>query len=266
MHYDWTADGETSLFKIGKGDYPIQEDSFTLKVASTIQTEGSDYDIDINNGLVTFPAAPTDGDKISLDFKAVELTDGTWVSIINYIINDMEGKFWKEGDDPDFSMTSDDDVEYPGPDNCLDIINIFYKRADNPDIAWTPLQEFTNWRYSEDENQIKLARDFESAYPLRVHFLKGYVRGQDAGAQLDLQDRYTNVLQFGCMWRFYDHLVGKRAKVDTKVVDEEEVSPMSTLREQSRHYQRMYESARSKQGPTKPARPMYPNNPGQPSP
>lgn len=266
MHYSWTADGSTVLFKIGKGDYPVLENSYTLKVGGSVQTEGTDYSIDVNNGLITFSSAPSDGSAITLDFKAVELTNDTWINIINYVIDDMEGPYWREGDDPDFGDTVDNQTSYDGPTNCIDVVHFYFKSVDNASVSWRPVQEHTNWRYSNDENKLYISEAFISGYPLRVSFLKGYARGDEVGDTLDMQDRYISVLQLGCVWRYYDHLLGKRVKVDTMAADEDEITPLSSLREQSRHYRSMYETQRSKKKPTKPGRRMNPTNVGQPQP
>lgn len=266
MHYDWTGDGSIVLFQLGDGDYPVLEDSYTFKINAVTQTEPSQYSLDNEGGLITTQSAPTDGHPITLDYKKVKVTDDSWLNIINYVIDDMEGSYFREVDDPNFGNATQDAIEYSGPTNCIDVVQFFYRTVDNASLDWEPVIEYTNWRYSKDENELKLGSALVAGYPMRLHYLKGFARGTAVTDTLDIQDRFLGVLQLGCMWRYYDFLLGLRAQEQTKASKEEDLSPLSSLREQSRHYKRLYEEAKSKKKPTKPSRILYPSNQAEPMP
>lgn len=259
-HVEFTGDGTTTLFQIPEGDFPVLESSYTVKVNGSTQTETTAYTLDKEAGLIRFSSAPTDGHPVTIDYKKVKLTDSSWINIINYILDDMEGPFFKEVDDPAFDTSEADTISYSGPSLALDVVRFYFKTSDNASIDWSHAKEFTNWRFSRDENLIKLGRSFPAGYPLRVHYLKGFERGDESSDTLDIQDRFLGVLQLGCMWRFFDYLMARRTYQQIKAAKEDDLTPLSSIREQSRHYQRLFETQKQKKKPTKPSRPLFPSN------
>lgn len=120
----------------------------------------------------------SNGKAVTIDFKYVHLTNTSWITIINRVLNDMEGEFFKEVTDDSFGNTVVDSIEYPAPTGCIDVVNFWYKTSNSADLNWNMVVEESNWRYSKDENIIHLGTPFHiSTYPLKLHYLAGYTKG-----------------------------------------------------------------------------------------
>ena len=255
MHNDFTGDGATTLFVVT--DIPVIEESYIVKVDGVQKTEGisNDYVIDRESGVITFTSPPGNGLDVTIDFKFANLSDSTWLSIINEIIDDMEGEFFIEEVDEDFDTTEKDDVSYSCPTNCLDVVNFFYKTIDNPSTRWTMVSEYTNWRYSRDENKIYLGTGFSiTGYPLKLHFLKGFILGDSFSSTLDIPTNYIGVLRRGCLWRYYDHRLADKVNITTKVANERTITPLQNIQALSSHYYKLYLKEKGRKKPTKPVR------------
>jgi hypothetical protein len=259
MHNDFTGDGSTSLFVVT--DAPILESSYYVKVDGAQKTEGSDYTIDRELGLITFAVAPADKKAVTIDYKYVHLTNYSWIQVINDILKDMEGSFWREVSDPTTLTSEADALTYNCPANCIDVINVFYKSSSSSD-AWNMLSDYCNWRYSKDLNQILLGKAFFTAgYPMKVDYLKGYTPGTLITSTLDIQTKYEPVLKLGCMWRYYDYRLADRVETTTKVSKERTVTPLQNIQALSQHYYKLYLKEKGRNKPTKPMRILTNNKP-----
>lgn len=259
MHNDFTGDGVTTIFVVTDG--PILEDSYVITVNSSQVDEGDDYTIDIESGVITFAVAPSNNHAITIDYKYVHLTNASWIDCINYVIEDMEGDFWKEVDDTDFEDSVVDSVSYYAPTKCIDVINWWYKTSDNSSVRWSPVSEFSNWRFNKDQLKMSLGRPFTAnGYPTRLHYLAGYTLGTTAASNIDVQDEYHLVLQQGCMWRYYDYRLAERVEITTKVSKERTITPLQNLQALSRHYYQIYAREKGRKKPTKPSRILNPFN------
>jgi hypothetical protein len=254
MHNDFTGDGATTLFVCT--DSPILEGSYVIKVDGTQKTEGlaNDYTIDRELGLITFAVAPASNKAVTIDYKYVHLTDASWLNIIDKTIDDMEGEFWREVIDPLFGDSVGTQIAYPAPTSCIDVINWWYKNSSSTELKWEMISDFSNWRYSKDENLLHLGVAFNSAYPMKIHYLKGYVRGATTAATLDIQSQYEGVLQLGCLWRYYDYRLADRVETTTKVAKERTVTPLQNIQALSQHYYKLYLKEKGRKKPTKPMR------------
>ena len=261
MHNDITGDGSTTLFEVS--DAPILENSYVLQVGGVQKTEGAsgDYTVDVELGLFTLASAPSGSVEVDIDYKYVHLTNASWITIINEVIDDMEGDFWREVDDVDFGDSVNEQVSYDGDTNFLDVVNFWYKTTDDASVRWRMVSEFSNWRYSKDLNKIVLGRPFNSVYPLRVQALKGYTRGTAIASTLDIQSKYESVLKLGCLWRYYDYRLADRVETTTKVSKERTITPLQNLQALSSHYYKLYLKEKSRNKPTKPMRVLNVRNP-----
>ncbi len=262
MHNDFTGDGSTTLFIAT--DAPILENSYVLQVGGVQKTEGAgnDYTVDLQLGLFTLASAPAATADVDLDFKYVKANDATWLTIINYVLDDMEGEFFREVDDEDFGDSVADQVSYNGGTGYIDVVNFWYKTTDDASVRWKMVSEFSNWRYSKDLNKIFLGRPFNSdGYPLRVQALKGFTRGDEVSDTLDIPSQFEGVLQLGCLWRFYDHLLAERVNIETKISKERTITPLQNLQALSAHYYKLYLKEKGRKKPTKPMRILGVRNP-----
>jgi len=259
MHNDFTGDGATTLFVVT--DLPIIESSYVVKVGVTQKTEGSDYTLDKESGLITFAVAPTNATAVTIDYKYAHLTDASWLQIINEVIADMEGEFWKEVDDVAWDTSEDGVLSYVAPTKCIDVINAFYKTSSGVD-EWMMLSEFCNWRYSKDLNTVNLGKPFyDNTHPLRLNYLKGYTLGSVTSATIDLQSLYEGVLKLGCMSKYYNYRLADRVETITKVSKERTVTPLQNLQALSAHYYKLYLKEKGRRKPTKPMRILVNNKP-----
>lgn len=252
MHNDFTGDGSTTLFVAT--DAPILEGSYILKVDGVQKTEGTDFTIDRELGLITLAVAPADTKPVTLDFKYAHLSDASWMTIINFVLSDMEGEFWREVVDDNFGNTVDGQVEYDAPTSCIDVVNWWYRNSDNPNVKWEMVTENANWRFSKDETKLHLGVCFNSTYPMKLHYLKGYAKGAATTDDLDIQEQYEGVLQLGCLWRYYDYRLAERVEISTKVVKERTVTPLQNIQALSQHYFKLYLKEKGRKKPTKPMR------------
>lgn len=252
-HFDFRGDGTIAVFTVD--DAPILEASYVVKVAGTQKTEGADYTIDRELGAITFATAPALNAAVTIDYKCVHLTDASYIRIINEVLADMSGPFFREVLDDDFDVSEADARTYAAPDNCIDVINWWYRTADDESINWVMVREFSNWRYSMDENDLHLGRPFSTAgYPMKLHYLVGYIPGTASTSTLDIQPRYEGVLTLGCLHRYYDHRMPDRVETDTKVTRERTVTPLQNLQALSQHYYKLYLKEKGRRAPTKPMR------------
>jgi len=253
MHNDFTGDGTTVIFAVT--DKPVLEDSYTLIVNGVQKIEGTDFSINKEEGIITMASAPTNGHAITFDYQYVHLTNSSWITIVNRILSDMSGEFFREIVDDDFGDSVADQSAYSCPTRCIDVVNAWYRTSDNDQIAWRPIAEYTNWRYSADLNKILLGRPFSvSTYPIRLNYLKSYELGSVLNSTLDIQEKYEGVLQLGCMWKFYDYRLGERVEVTTKIAKERTITPLQNLQALSAHYYKLYLKEKGRRKPTKPLR------------
>lgn len=259
MHNDFTGDGSTTLFVVS--DAPILEGSYVVLVGGTQKTETTDYTLDRELGVITFAVAPTLSTAVTIDYKFVHLTDASWLSIINKVIDDMEGEFFKEVTDASFGNSVDGQIKYDAPTSCIDVVNWWYRSSDDSNVKWEMITEVSNWRYCKDENDLHLGLCFNSVYPMKLHYLKGYVRGATTAATLDMQSQFEGVLQLGCLWRYYDYRLADRVETTTKVAKERTITPLQNLQSLSQHYYKLYLKEKGRKKPTKPMRVLNARNP-----
>lgn len=252
MHNDMTGDGTTTLFQLS--DFPVLEGSYIVQVAGVQKTEGTDYTIDRESGLITFASAPSAAAAVDVDYKFVNVTDSSWLTIINRVISDMQGEFFRDVTDDDFEDTVADETEKDAPDNCIDVVQWWYKTVDDPSVRWTLVGDTINWRYSKESNKIQMGAAFNSAYRTKLHYLKGYVLGDATTDELDMQTEYHGVLQLGCMWKYYDYRMSDRVNTESMITQERTLTPLENIRNLSTHYYRLYLKEKGRKKPTKPGR------------
>ena len=262
MHNDFTGDASTTLFTVT--DAPIVEGTYVVKVDGMQKTEGlaADYTLDRELGLITFASAPENTKAVTIDYKYANLTDATWFGIINSIIDEMEGEFFREVTTESFGNSVDGQPSYNGPTGCIDVIGWWYRSSNNSDLMWSMINDLANWRYSKDENKLFLGAPFSTNdYPMKLHYLKGFTRGAAVADDLDVLDKFLMVLQLGCLWRYYDHRLADRVETSTKVASERTVTPLQNIQAMSQHYYKLFLKEKGRKKPTKPMRRLDSRNP-----
>jgi hypothetical protein len=109
-------------------------------------------------------------------------------------------------------------------------------------------------------NQVSLGKAFNSAYPLRLHYLKGFTKGSLISSTLDIPVEFEMTLQLGCMWRANDHIIAERREISSKLAKEQTITPIQILQNLSSHYYKLYLKEKGRKKPTKPARPFMAHN------
>lgn len=258
MKNTFTGDGEITLYKCT--DFPIIENSYTVTVNGDIKTEGEDYDINLENGLISFYVPPDNEIPVVINYKFAHLTNTSWINIINKILKDMSGDFFREEYDDNFGKTEVEKYSYNAPEKCIDVVNWWYRTSQNSN--WVMVNEYSNWKYSKDINKLFLGRPFYSNdYDMKLHYLKGYSIGSNLDDTLDIQEDYEGVLQLGCLWRYYDYRLSDKVEIDTKIVKESTVTSLTGLQNLSTHYYRLYLKEKGRKKPTKPLKILTSRNP-----
>lgn len=253
MHNDFTGDAATTQFKVS--DAPVLEGSYTVKVGGVTKDEGADFSVDRELGLFTFVTAPGNAVAVTIDFKYVHLSNASWLQIINEIIQDMEGEFWREVVDETWDTSEVNTLAYPAPTKCIDVINAWFRTSDTASLNWTQLIEYANWKYSKELNQVLLGRGFNSAgYPLKIDYLKGFTLGTATTDTVDFPDAYEIVLKLGCQWRFYDYRLAQRVEITSKLAEERTITPLQNIQALSAHYYKLYLKEKGRKKPAKPTK------------
>lgn len=257
VHVDWTGDGSTTAFQMPTDTFPVLEGSYVVKVNGSTMTEGSQFTLDKNTGTIVFAAAPTNNHAVLIDASAVYLTDADWLEVINSAIRSLGNDYFKE-------FVNDDDFDAPvgllsldlstDEAQCMAVYELSYRQAASAD--WMPVEDLTNWRYSEDENMLYFGTldAFPGAGSLRVRGLRRYELGDASGDTVDVQSKYMTVVEYGCLARYYRWRYKSVIEMVSKMSTENTRTPLQELIMLSDRYDRLYEIEKGKLKPQKPAR------------
>jgi|LSQX01.1.fsa_nt_gb hypothetical protein len=258
VHVDWTGDGTTTAFQMPTDTFPVLESSYLVKVKGSNQTENTHYTIDRQAGTIVFASAPTDTHPITFDGSAVYLTDADWLDVINDSIASLGDDFFKEFvDDSNLTTTQgmlslDLSSDIP---QCMAVYEFQHRRNTGED--WKPVEDFANWRYEPDNNLIYIgARDAFSATGelLRIRGLKRYILGDETTDDIDVQDKYITVVDYGCLARYWRYRYKNVIDLVSKMSTESTRTPLQELIMLSDRFDRLYELEKAKLKPQKPAR------------
>lgn len=259
MHDSATGDGVSTYIR--STEYPIIEDSYTVKVGGVTQTDTTDYIFDLDSGWVGFDTAVASGTGITMDYLYANVNDTGWINIINDTIRDLDsyGYFKNEVVDETTLTTIADTIEYSCPTGCKELCNVWFKMADVSNYNWCDLSERANWRYNKQANKLYLDRPLTAGYPLKVQYLEKYTLYDDLTDTIDLQDEYMNILKMGTLARYYEHLIGSKMEIESKITREVTVTPMQNIQSLASHYEKRYESAKVRSKPMPPMKIIFPN-------
>jgi len=253
-----TGNGIKKAFELT--EKPILEGSYTIKQGGVEVIETTDYTFDKESGWVTFTSAVPSGTGVTADYKHVNATDTGWLQIINDTISDLDsyGYFKTETVDTTTYDTIADDIDYVMPTTCKQLVNVWYRHTDSSTANWYELSELVNWRYNRQSNTLYLGASVTAGYPLKIQYLDKYTLGTATTDTIDLQDQYINILKLGSLARYYEHMIGTKMNIETKISKEVTVTPMQNIQALVNHYEKRYESAKIR---SKPMMPLYVTHP-----
>lgn len=271
VHVDWIADGNTNVFQMPDDTFPILDDSttYTVKLATVIKTETTDYTLDKEGGTITFVSTPGAAAAVTMDSVAVNLLDADWLQITNDVTKSLGDDFFKEFVDTSLTSTAamlSLSLAVAAP-KCIAVYELQTRHATTDE--WTAVEERCNWRYDRENNIIYFG--ITTAFGLtgelmRVRGLKSYTLGTAVGDTVDVQDRFLTILEMGCIarywrWRYKDviEMVSKNTQDNTR-------TPLQELIMLADRFDRLYEGEKAKLKPGKPARiiPPFKNGGGRP--
>lgn len=258
IHVDWVGDGTTTAFQMPTDTFPVLEDSYIVKVNGSAKTENTDFTIDRQAGTIIFASAPTDTHAVVIDGSAVYLTDADWVAIINSTVRSLGNDFFKEFvNEDDFTTTAlmlslDLNADEP---QCMAVYEFQHRRNSGED--WNPVEDDVNWRYEEDGNIIYIGvRDAfgVTGEQFRIRGLRRYITQTDVDEDIDVQDKYLTVIEYGSIARYWQYRYKNVIDLVSKMSTESTRTPLQELMMLADRFTRDYEAEKAKLKPQKPAR------------
>lgn len=270
VHVDWTGDGQTTVFQMPTDTFPILDDSttYTFKVNGIALTEVAQFTIDKDAGTITVTSTPGSNVAISLDAVKVYLKDSDWLGVINDTIKSLGDDFWKEFVDTTLTGTVgslEADISVIKP-KCIAIYDFMARAASTDD--YKSVSTYTNWRYDRDNNKIYVGRvDTFSIIgsQLKIRGLEGYTLGDSTDDNIDVQDRFMTIIEYGCIARYWRWRYKSVIELVSKMTQESSRTPLQELMMLSDRFDRLYESEKARLKPQKPAKiiPLYNRNGGR---
>lgn len=271
IHVDWTGDGSTTAFQMPEDTFPVYDDSdtYAVRVGGTLKTETTDYTLDKSTGTLTLVSTPTNGQAVTIDGYAVYLLQADWLMVINDVISSMGDDFWKEFVDTTLTTTANMLTLSltSAQANCI-AVNEFAHRLSSSD-DWEPVESFANWRYDRENNTIYISH--RDAFPtsglaLKVRGLKKYTQGDETTDDIDVQDRFMTVVEYGSIARYWKWRYKDVVEMVSKISTEQTRTPLQELIMLSDRFDRQFEIEKARLKPQKPAKviPVYQPQYGRP--
>lgn len=270
-HVSWTADGQSNVMVMPPDTYPVYDGAeYTVKVGGVLQTEDVDYTLDKTGGTMRFVSTPTVNTTITIDHQRVRQLDSHYLEIINDVVKSLGNDFFKEFvDDSTFTTTSGMLSLSLATDipKCTAVYEFQYRRTTSED--WQPVAELANWRYDADNKiiYIGIADAFpESGYQLRIRGLKGYDLGTATSDEIDVQDKFLTIIEYGFMARYYRWRYKDVVELVSKMSTEATRTPLQELIMLVDRFERSFEMEKARLKPQKPAKivPRFLQNGGRP--
>lgn len=271
VHVDWTGDGTTNVFQMPDDTFPVYDDSSTYAVIvnAVTMTETTEYTLDKTAGTLTLVSTPTNGQAISIDCIAVYLTDADWMTVLNATIRSLGDDFWKEFVETDITTTNGAlsvDLTSERP-NAIAVYEFQHRTSATEN--WRVVEEFANWRYDRENNIIYVGRNdvfTANGELLRIRGLETYTLGDDPTDDLDVQDRFHTILEYGALARYWQWRYKSVVELVSKMSSESSRTPLQELMMLADRFTRQYMEEKAKLKPQKPPRviPRYLEGGGRP--
>jgi len=210
-----TFDGDGTKTVFETSERPIRANSFTVKVGSTTQTEGSsnDFTIDLDLGLITFTAGsiPTTGtDNVEVQYQYVKRTEAEYLELYNDALMYFKDRFWLEEYDETSLSTVKDQFQYDVGTIDADVFWVVGLQLESAagKADWAAA---TNWKYLPQLNKIEVNPTFSvGSLALRFHVLKRYALGTGTGNTYPVQDRYSLPFEYYVKHRLYERMIAEK--------------------------------------------------------
>jgi len=274
FHNVWSGNGSDTLFLCPEDTFPIldQTATYVVKVGGSTMTETTDYVLDKDTGRLLFTSAPANGtDNVTLDGRAVHLTDAAWITIHGDVIRSLGDDFWKEfTDTTSFTATSGmTSLSLVASQPKCIAVSGFDARTSTSDEWRQVAGERCNWRYDRDNNVIYIG--LRTAFSvtgelLRVRGLKSYIIYTDVAETIDVQDKYTTVIEYGAKARYWGYRYKDVVELVSKMSTEQSRTPLQELIMLKDRFTREFDAERARLKPQKPSwrLPTYMPGGGQP--
>lgn len=271
QHVDFTGDAATTVFQMPEGTFPVYDDTSTYSVTvnATLQTETTHYTLDKTTGTLTFVSTPGNGVAITIDCSSVYLLDSDWLVIINAVIRSLGADFFKEFVDTSLLTTANMvslSLVADQP-NCIAVYDFAHRHATSDD--WQPVENFANWRYDRENNIIYISHRNAFAITgelIKVRGLKKYTEGTAVSDTIDVQDRFTTILEYGAIARYWRWRYQDVVELVSKMSTESSRTPLQELMMLADRFDRSFEIEKARLKPQKPAKiiPVYQEKYGRP--
>ena len=260
VHIDFVGDGTTIVFQMPQDTFPVldQTATYAVKLAGVTKTETTDYILDKEAGTLVMVTAPTNGTALTIDSSAVYLTDASYLQIVNDVTKSLGDDFFKEFVDATNFLTTANMLSLSlvaSQPNCIAVYELGYRSATTED--WTPVENFSNWRYDRDNNIIYIGgrESFSiSNQLLRIRGLKTYTLGTAVGDTIDIQDKFMTIIELGSIARYWKYRYKNVIQLISKMSTESTRTPLQELMMLADRFTRDFMDEKARLKPGKPAR------------
>jgi len=253
----WDGDASTTVFEATH--IPIADGTYTVKIGATTKTDGTDYSLDRDTGLITFATAPAAGsDNIEMTYKATKIRDEDWVEIINDGIDSFAWKLWEMDVDITTLTTVKDQYEYDcsGITDILYVLRVWFKSPASS-TTWQDVQSSTNWRYYTRLQKLYTDPPFDnSSLPMKILYLKSITKGTLTSDTLNIPTKWLLPFKYYAYARFYERLIPEKISETGAVTTLPSFAPSQVVYDISQKYYLLAEKVATRLAPKLPAMPI----------
>lgn len=245
------GDAITTLYNVGS--FPVIEGSYNIYVSGAAKTEGSDYSFDLDNGDLSFVAAPGSGIEARVEFQYANWRDKNWTLAINNAIEEMNARgFFRQvvRSTSVFSISANVRT-YSGPSAAIDVYEIL--NFSNRTISGNYVRLPGNWSYQQDANKIVLGWMPALAEKSAVSYLRNLQTYSSTSATLDILNDWVVLVKKKAISNFYRYMAGKIAKQGNANIDEGHFS-FTNLRAMALDLDNEFDILARRKKPTRPAK------------
>ena len=252
----WDGDGTTTVFRAN--NHPILEGSanITVRVDGVVKTEGTDFTLDRDTGLLEFTSAPASGsDNVTMDYYYFNVGDTEWLEIINNIVRDTKNDIWQDKVD-ETSLDSVKDADEYDLDtistNILGVIDVWAKKS--AETEWKALPVLgINMFYHPERNTLVCRPSFSSSeFDLRIRYLEYYDELSATTDTFDIPTKYHNVFEYLCTAEYFDRLAARKAQETAARTKDITYTPAEVLIALARNYRNIGQEKLKRVKPIKP--------------
>ena len=205
------GDGATTAFRTKFA--PILEGQYTVKISGVTKTEGVDYTIDLDTGVVEFTTAPalvTADPNVAVNYKYAKLRDLEWLTILNAQIQFLRNKIWEDKLDDTNITTVAGQSEYDLDTiftNIYKLVDVWYRSSAN--MEWTTVAgKVANLTYWRGQNKMNIRPSFSaSGYYFKIRYLEHYSEYTATTDTIVIPDKYMKPIRYFCASEYLDELM-----------------------------------------------------------